>query len=43
MTMNLEETENLNLQYVNNIQTTTSQVNNIHDSDTQLAENSLKY
>ena len=43
MTMNLEETENLNLQYVNNIQTTTSQVNHIHDSDTQLAENSLKY
>ena len=29
----LEETENLKLQYVNNIQTTTSQINNINDSD----------
>ena len=36
--MKLEETENLKLQYVNNIQTTTSQINNIHDSDTKLSE-----
>ena len=38
VTMKLEETENLNLQYVNNIQTTTSQINNINDSDTDLSE-----
>ena len=31
----LEETENLKLAYVNNIQTTTSQIN---DSDTELSE-----
>ena len=37
ITMKLEETENLKLQYVNNIQTTTSQKNNIHDSDTELS------
>ena len=36
--MKLEETENLKLQYVNNIQTTTSQINNINDSDTELSE-----
>ena len=36
--MKLEETENLKLQYVNNIQTITSQINNIHDSDTELAK-----
>ena len=36
--MKLEVTENLKLQYVNNIQTTTSQINNVHDSDTELAE-----
>ena len=39
ITMILEETENLKLQYVNNIQTTTSQINNINDSDTELSEN----
>ena len=38
ITMKLEETENLKLQYVNNIQTTTSQINNINDSDTDLSE-----
>ena len=38
ITMNLEETEHLKLQYVNKIQTTTSQVNNFHDSDTELSE-----
>ena len=37
-TMKLEERENLKLQYVNNIQTTTSQKNKIHDSDTDLSE-----
>ena len=36
--MKLEETENIKLQFVNNIQTTTSQINHIHDSDTELAE-----
>ena len=36
--MKLEETENLKLQDVNNIQTTTSQINNVHDSDTELFE-----
>ena len=37
ITLKLEETENLNLQYVNNIQPTTLQINNIHDSDTDLS------
>ena len=41
--MKLEETENLKLQYVNNIQTTTSHINNINDSDTDLSENSPKF
>ena len=40
--MKLEETENLKLQNVNNIQTTTSQIKNINDSDTELSEKSLK-
>ena len=38
ITMKLEETENLKLQYVSNIQTTNSQINNINDSDTELSE-----
>ena len=38
ITIKLEETANLKLQYVNNIQTTTSQINNIHDFDTELSE-----
>ena len=39
ITMKLEETENLKLQYVNNIQTTTTtQINIIHNSDTDLFE-----
>ena len=38
ITVKLEETEHLKLQYVNNIQKTTSQINNIHDSDKELAE-----
>ena len=42
-TMKLEATENLKLQYVNNIHTPTSQINNIHASDIELAEKSLKY
>ena len=36
--MKLEETEHLKIQFLNNIQTTTSQINNIQDSDTELAE-----
>ena len=36
--MKLEETENLKLQNVSNIQTTTSQINHIHNSDTELSE-----
>ena len=38
ISMKLEETENLKLQYVNNIQTTSSQTKNINDSDTDLVE-----
>ena len=38
ITLKLEEKENLKLQYGNNIQTTFSQINNIHDSDNELAE-----
>ena len=38
ITMKPEETESLKLQYVNNIQTTTSQINNINDCDTVLSE-----
>ena len=36
--MKLEETENLKLQYVKNIQNTTSNINIIHDNDTELSE-----
>ena len=36
--MKLEETENLKLQYVNNIQTNTSPINNINESDTDISE-----
>ena len=32
-TMKLEETKYLKLQYANNVQTTTSHINNIQDSD----------
>ena len=38
ITMKLEETENLKLQYVNNIQTTKTHINNTHNSDTELSE-----
>ena len=38
ITMKLEETENLKLQYVNNIQTAATQINNIHNSDTDLSK-----
>ena len=38
ITMKIEEAENLKLQYINNIQTTTSQINNINDSDTESSE-----
>ena len=36
--MKQDETENLKLQNVNNIQTTATQMNNIHNSDTDLSE-----
>ena len=36
ITMNLEEKKNLKLHYVNNIHTSTSQLNSILDSDTEL-------
>ena len=36
--MKLEETENLKLQYVNRIETNTTNINNIQDSDTDLVE-----
>ena len=35
ITMKLEVTENLKLQYKNNIQTITSQLNHIHDFDSE--------
>ena len=38
ITMKLEETENLKLQYVNRIKTNTTHVNNIQESDTDLIE-----
>ena len=34
--MKLEETENLKQQYVNRIETNTTHINNIHDSDVDL-------
>ena len=38
ITIKLEETGNLKLQYYNNIQTITSQINNVNESDTELSE-----
>ena len=38
ITMKLEETENLKLQYVNRIETNTTHINNIQESDTDLVE-----
>ena len=38
ITMKLEETENLKLQYVNRIETNTTSINNIQESDTDLVE-----
>ena len=38
ITMKLEETENLKLQYVNRIKTNTTHINNIQDSDGDLSE-----
>ena len=38
ITMKLEETVNLKLQYVNRIETNTTHINNIHDSDVDLTE-----
>ena len=36
--MKLEEREKVKLQYINNIQSTTSELNHIHYSDTELDE-----
>ena len=36
--MKLEETENLKVQYVNRIQTNTTQIKNTHDSDVDFSE-----
>ena len=36
--MNFEETENLKLQYVNRIETNTTHISNIQESDTDLVE-----
>ena len=38
ITMKLEETENLKLQYVNRIEANTTNINNIQESDTDLVE-----
>ena len=38
ITMKLEETENLKLQYVNHIETNTAHINNIQESDIDLSE-----
>ena len=38
ITMKLEETENLKLQFVNRIETNTTHINNIQESDTDLIE-----
>ena len=43
ITMKLGETETFKLQYINNNQTTTSQIKIIHDSDSELAEKSKVY
>ena len=37
--MKLKETENINLQYVSNLQTNTLLIKNNKDSDSELAEN----
>ena len=41
--MKLEETETLKLQNINRIETNTTNINNIQESDTDLVEKSLKY
>ena len=38
ITMKLEETENPKLKYVNRIETNTTHINNIHDSDVDLTD-----
>ena len=38
ITMKLEETENMKLQYVNRIETNTTNIKNIQESDTDLVE-----
>ena len=39
--MKLEETENIKLQYIYDIQTTSSHINNIQESDNELAKKIL--
>ena len=43
ITLNLEETEKIKIQYVNNIQTTTLHINNINDSDINLSDKITKF
>ena len=43
ITMKLEETENLKLQYVNKIETTSTNSNNIQESETDLVEKITEY
>ena len=38
ITMKLEETQTFKLQYIERIQTNTTHINNIHDSDVDLSE-----
>ena len=42
ISMKLEETEKLKLQYVNRLETNTKQINNIQDSDVDLTEKITK-
>ena len=43
ITVKLEETENLKLQYVNRIETNTIPINNIQDSDADLTEKTTEF
>ena len=42
ITMKIEKTENLKLQYVKRIETNTTHINNKHDSDVELTEKITK-
>ena len=43
ITMKLEETDSFNLKYVSNLQTSTSQIKNIQDSDIDFAKKKPNY